>query len=281
MKQMKRLVALVLCLVMSASMLLMNASAASYPLIFVDPDGYTNLVRQGSVARLAFTIWPEYHNEKYTVNIYKGSKVDQSKLVGSASDTIYNTDGTFTRDLTITWDTTGDECGVYTVEYYMSFYSLYSWHDAPNRYTAYVTVFAPGTIENKVLHTDIKAQIDGYPIRSYNIDGNTCIVVEDLMKYGFKVVYDNDKRTLHVDDENGPVTSNYTHVANTHPVGSKAMDVYTTDIRTFIKAAEYSGYSKVKSYNVDGLTLIKIDDLDEFGNVVWDGNARTISFWRA
>lgn len=135
-------------------------------------------------------------------------------------------------------------------------------------------------IVNTVLNTDIKAYIDGYPIRSYNIDGNTCVVVEDLMEYGFDVVYDNADRTLRISDARNPVTSSYVHVPNTNPVGSKAMDVYATDIVTYVKLPGTDIYENVDGQNVNGSTVIVIDKLQPFGNLNWDADARTISFSR-
>lgn len=275
---MKRILLAILCSVMLC-LSAIPVVAASYPLIY--PDDYRLYVRQGSVAKLKFTIFPEYKNEEYHVNVYKGKKVNKNNLVASASDTIYNSDYDYVRDVTITWDTSEVACGTYTVEYYMSFYSLYEWHDAPTKSTLMtVEVFKPGQVANSVLNTDIKAYIDGHPIRSYNIDGYTSIVVEDLNQYGFSVAYDNNERTLKINDIKGPITSTYTHIANTQPVGSKAMNVYYTDIRTYVKSKNSSGYLNAYGYNADGLTLIKIDNLDEFGSVVWDEGARTISFDR-
>ncbi len=40
-----------------------------------------------------------------------------------------------------------------------------------------------------VLATDIKAYVQGKPIRSMNIDGYTAVVAEDLRQYGFDVVW--------------------------------------------------------------------------------------------
>lgn len=277
---MKKTISFSLVLITVMSLLAFNVNAASYPLIY--PDEYRLYVPQGQVAKLGFTIFPEYKNEEYHVNIYKGTKVTASNLVASASDTIYNSEYSgYVRDITITWDTREVTCGTYTVEYYMSFYSFNEWHDAPTKSTLMtIEVFKPGQVANSVLNTDIKAYIDGHPIRSYNIDGYTSIVVEDLDQYGFYVAYDNNERTLKIDDVKGNITSTYVHTQNTQPVGSKAMDVYYTDIRTYVKSKNTSGYLNAYGYNVDGLTLIRIDNLDEFGNVAWDQNARTISFVR-
>ena len=59
-----------------------------------------------------------------------------------------------------------------------------------------VSVFAD--VIDWVLYTDIRTYIGGVEITSYNIKGNTAVVVEDLKDYGFKVVWDGDTRTLSV-----------------------------------------------------------------------------------
>ncbi len=270
MKKMKRLVALVLCFVMAASLLTMSAAATS---IRINKNEFTYRIRQGDEGQFVFTLNDAFL-EDYYVNIYMGTEVNPDKLVGSASDEV---DSFGTVDLTITWDTSDVPCGVYTLEYYLASYG----YDSTSRYTARVEVYFGGVrVINSVLHTDIKAQIDGYPIRSYNIDGNTCIVAEDLMKYGFGVIYDNELRSLMIYDAHGPVTADYQYTPNTHPVGSKAMDVVSTDIRTFIATSDLSDMNAVAAYNVNGMTLIKIDDLVEYGTVSWSQASRTIYFWR-
>ena len=55
---------------------------------------------------------------------------------------------------------------------------------------------AVGDVIGHVLHTDIVCYIDGHPIRSYNIGGNTWIVAEDLLSYGFEVTWLGDERRL-------------------------------------------------------------------------------------
>ena len=59
---------------------------------------------------------------------------------------------------------------------------------------------------------------------------------------------------------------------DTAPVGSYAMDVYATDIKTYV------GGAQVKGYNIGGSTIIYIDDLAPFGNIAWNGAAREITF---
>ena len=139
------------------------------------------------------------------------------------------------------------------------------------------TQFLPiyvGSKINSYLNTDIVARIDGKPIRSYNIDGYTVIIAEDLKNYGFNVNFDNEKRILYVDDVKGEITSTYTDSAFRGRVGDVAGDVLYTDIDTYINGLP------VKSYNIGGYTAIYISDLECFGAVVWNETERTISFIR-
>ena len=130
----------------------------------------------------------------------------------------------------------------------------------------------PGTVINEVLHTDIMCKIGGKAIRSYNIDGNTAIVAEELLNYGFGVVWDGDARTLSVTKGSGEAVGMGDIPKDTAEVGSYAMDVYATDITTYVDG------KKVKGYNIGGYTIIFVDDLAVFGNVSWNGDAREITF---
>ena len=83
-----------------------------------------------------------------------------------------------------------------------------------------------GDIVNYVLYTDIVTYIDGEAIQSYNIEGYTAIIVEDLESFGFDVEWDNEARTLTVvRDPSETVSSSYIPEENTHTVGSKASPV--------------------------------------------------------
>ena len=129
------------------------------------------------------------------------------------------------------------------------------------------------------LTTDIEARINGHPLRSYNIDGYTAVVAEDLRGYGFQVAWNSVARTLTVERSGipggGPLTPvtwpEYVKEPLTKPIGSPAEAILPTDIRTYVAG------QLVESYSIDGVTLIRIDDLAPYGTVVWDSAARTIS----
>jgi len=110
-----------------------------------------------------------------------------------------------------------------------------------------------------VLYTDIVAYIDGYAIRSYNINWNTYIVVEDLLLYGFNVVWYGTEKKLVVYPERTAAPENYTADYTPGKSGGKngevAMPYLYTDITTWI------GSNKVNAYNIGGFTCMCIDDL--------------------
>lgn len=128
------------------------------------------------------------------------------------------------------------------------------------------------------LHTDIVAQINGHPIRSYNIGGYTAVVAEDLRGYGFHVIWHGDTRTLHItratrnwELETPEIWPDYVPHGLSRPVGTRAKAVYDTDIVT------YAAGQLIKSFNIDGETLVWMDDLTAFGAVVWDDAERVIA----
>ena len=110
-----------------------------------------------------------------------------------------------------------------------------------------------------VLYTDIVAYIDGHAIRSYNINWNTYIVVEDLLMYGFSVVWFGAEKKLVIYPERTAAPENYTADYTPGKSGGKngevAMPYLYTDITTWI------GNNKVEAYNIGGFTCMCIDDL--------------------
>lgn len=134
-----------------------------------------------------------------------------------------------------------------------------------------------GEVVDYALHTDIVAQINGHPLRSYNVGGRTAVVAEDLVGYGFKVSWNGVERTLDVQravDERGKVTDpniypKFEAETLRAPIGSRAEKIYATDIKTYVAKEQVDGF------NIDGQTMIWFSDLDSYGDVVWDGETRT------
>jgi hypothetical protein len=157
----------------------------------------------------------------------------------------------------------GSEAHQYAIWYNMNFEFIAGSATTPPRVSGAL---------GDVLYTDVRALINGQAIPSYNIDGNTMVVAEDLMSYGFGVVWNGTARTLHVTsfDANAPVNP-MSIPQNQRPTGTFRMNYLATDIKTFINGVEVTGY------NIDGQTIIQFDHLSAYGDVAWDGATRTIS----
>ena len=126
-----------------------------------------------------------------------------------------------------------------------------------------------GDVVGHTYYTDITAQIDGHPLPSYNIGGETAVVAEDLREYGFSVVWDGEARTLTVErDLEGAVTGDYRPQGQTQTVGAQAGDIYYTDIKTYVQG------EKVESFALNGETAIRFSELSRAGTVSWNGVSR-------
>ena len=129
------------------------------------------------------------------------------------------------------------------------------------------------TVIDYVLYTDIRTYINDVEITSYNIKGNTAVVVEDLASYGFDVAWDGTARTLKVVRNAGKtVTGAAVTATSGGKVGDKAMPVYATDIKTYLDGKE------TESYNVGGRTIVYVDDLAKLyaSDYKWDPSAKTL-----
>lgn len=133
-----------------------------------------------------------------------------------------------------------------------------------------------GDVVNKALFTDIVAYINHYPIQSFNVDGYTTVVAEDLANYGFNVEWNEAERSLRVtsNDKAKEITPyGSVYKIPDYLVGIKAQNVLYTDIKTYINGQE------VKSYNIGGKTIIYFEDLKPYGEVVWVPEIRAIKMW--
>lgn len=129
-----------------------------------------------------------------------------------------------------------------------------------------------GAVVGHTYYTDIAAQIDGHPLRSYNIGGETAVVAEDLREYGFSVVWNGEARTLTVErDLEGAVTGDYHSPNQAQTVGAVSGDIYSTDIKTYVQGEE------VESFALNGETAISFSQLERAGTLTWDGSSRTAS----
>lgn len=149
-----------------------------------------------------------------------------------------------------------------------------------------------GNVIGEVLSTDIVAYIDGMPIASYNVGGKTVVIVEDLVKYGFKVTWDGEARRLIATVGKRPLkTPDYINTTDDLPIGTPVGEVYLTDIVTEINGREY------ESFSLNGWTAISLESLgdrmiDTDINIynpykyssggfktLWDNDTRTINVY--
>jgi uncharacterized protein YkwD len=132
--------------------------------------------------------------------------------------------------------------------------------------------FRMGDELGNVLNTDIKVYIDGVQIAGYNIEMKTYVIAEDLIPYGFNVVWNSADRSLRITD--GVATGTPKPVpANTGTPGSVAFPYIYTDINAYINDRW------VRSYNIQGSTAVNIEDLAEaFGYLSWTSAGRELRF---
>ncbi len=135
-------------------------------------------------------------------------------------------------------------------------------------------VIAEDTVIDWVLYTNVRAFINGAEISSYNVKGYTAVVVEDLMYYGFDVVWNNNTKTLSASlNPNKKITGAIIETVSGGASGEPAMPVYATNIRTYFDGELF------ESYNVGGRTIVYMDDLSaKYGFLYeWDEEYSALS----
>ncbi len=117
---------------------------------------------------------------------------------------------------------------------------------------------------DRALPTNITAQIDGHPLRSYNVGNHIAVVAEDLRDYGFEVDWDETAWSLRITRGETPaVWPDYVPEG----AGAQSLPVYASTIKTYV------GDKAVGSFNIGGRTLVWLRDLSAFGSVAWDPEA--------
>lgn len=122
-----------------------------------------------------------------------------------------------------------------------------------------------------VVDTDITAFIDSSPINSYNYRNNTFIIAEDLLNYGFDVVWSESERSLTINRKNkvfAPFVDEFINSKKNAEIGKRLFEIYHTDIKTYLDG------ELILSYNVGGRTIIGIDYLYKYGICSYDDAKR-------
>ena len=132
-----------------------------------------------------------------------------------------------------------------------------------------------GDVVGNIYSTDIKAYINNFPVKAYNIGGRTCVPIEDVT---MGCSYNNDYRTLLITSFDPSLIKRNVEPSTTNKVGKVIGNIYSTDIKTFFYDA------RLASYNIGGKTCVALEDLGGVGNFssmggvcFWNPDARTIS----
>ena len=123
---------------------------------------------------------------------------------------------------------------------------------------------------SEAVYTDIVAYVNNYPMPTYVVDGYAVIVAEDLRDYCCDVTYDNATRSLYITKAGeGATFAKKVVYKSDKPTGAFYKDVLYTDIKTYVNGNE------VKSFNVNGKTMIVIDEFGKnMDGYTWDGANR-------
>ncbi len=137
-----------------------------------------------------------------------------------------------------------------------------------------------GDVIGDIYSTDIVADVNGAPIRSFSLNGKTAIIAEDLRRYGFEVGYNDNLRALYVsvlENTFNPVPDDVERGKCGEIVGH----IYQSDIITSING------TKVPCFSLNGEMAVAIEDIGgditqtdrcETGMMYrWDAENRTIS----
>ena len=126
---------------------------------------------------------------------------------------------------------------------------------------------------------DIAAFIDMFPITSYNIDNQTYIAAEDLIRYGFAVKRDDPEELALSFDEG----------LDFKPMAVTDINMRKADIdEANVSYPAYAGArtvmldgEAVQSYAMGEKTLIPFSSLAQYGDIKWDADKAQTSFTRA
>lgn len=120
---------------------------------------------------------------------------------------------------------------------------------------------AVGDVIGNIYATDIVTYLNGMKIPSYNIGGETVIVVEDLERYGFQVEWYEESRCLSANASCMPETApEYVPKKNNNSPGKMIGNIYETDIRVSINESDVE---KEHIYNIGGKIAVEVSAISE------------------
>ncbi len=119
--------------------------------------------------------------------------------------------------------------------------------------------------------SEIRAFIDYTPIDSYIIDGYTYIAVDELVNYGFEVVYDEAARSLNVSRIKFATPIYTREMWEKSTARQTSAEIGNSDISVYLDG------ERTESYFADGKLLIMIDALHKYGTFEWDASSKKVS----
>lgn len=150
-------------------------------------------------------------------------------------------------------------------------------------------ISSPDKVIGKAAIENMRCLIDYQPIDFVNIEGFTYLKATDLDKYGFDVTEEKgdiyvkrnkDKLPLLIDEyKNGLVRDKWFKPAQYPDINycHSIMDIWTTKMKTgkcfdIFKTEDdvYLDNIKTNSYNVNGEMYMQADELQRYGEVIWN-----------
>jgi len=131
---------------------------------------------------------------------------------------------------------------------------------------------ATGDIAGVCYSTDIRTYLNGFLISSVNIGGETLISAEDMVYYGYDVMWYPDKRELHIGDTivAKEITGCEVPVSSSG-VGEVIGYYYETDIVTYLNG------TPITAYNLGGRTYIHAEEMRGYSQTVtWHPESRIL-----
>lgn len=127
---------------------------------------------------------------------------------------------------------------------------------------------ANGDIVGEIYNTDILTTLDGVPIESYSIDGETVIPLELLSEYGYVVYYNDRARKVFVTHA-GDIPDDLSPQIPRGRLGGTSGYIYESDIKAYLNGIE------IPAYALNGQMGVVVEDI---GRVMRGNNVSPYGF---